>query len=355
MITRIIRMLRRTYPSRMRLIFLATAAALLFRSGPALASKSCVSVELFLYNLTGNQITASWIDQNGNKTSQAINGQNVVYLGQECINVSGEHPFQLGIQDLNDGWPDAEYTIDSENCLPENWQNAQSNFPSDCWDPNGQFQPPPLSYYISSDQHLISLSHTCLNGTTPSFSVDFNQYSGQRFSWPIALGTYEPTSGQGMSALPVLPGLSPSGVTPCVGSACVIPDHDNDYNFWPVTIYWYSPGSGNPGFTYNSDTTISLSDSATGLNVPSRLSNYEEAYADDVYLPPSSTSSQTFPAPCWPTFDSSGSLTSCSPTTTNVPAFVANPNAKSGLAQTVLKFAPGLVSPILNLIIRGIF
>jgi len=158
-----------------------------------------------------------------------------------------------------------------------------------------------------------------------------------------------------MSALPILPGLSPSGVTPCVGSTCVIPNHDNDYNYWPVTIYWYSPGQGSPGFTYNSDTSFSLSGSYAGLNIPSHLSNYEEAYADDVYVPPNSSSIQNFPAPCWPTFDSSGSLVSCSATGATVPAYVANPNAKSGLPETVLKFAPGLVTVMLNAIVRGLF
>lgn len=51
------------------------------------------------------------------------------------------------------------------------------------------------------------------------------------FDWPIALGTFTPTSGEGMSALPVLPGVSPSGVTPCVGTACIVPDDGDDYKF----------------------------------------------------------------------------------------------------------------------------
>ena len=342
---------------------------------PARATaSSCVTLELFLYNLTDNQITANWVDESGNMVSLPVADQTVVYIGQPCINVSGGKGFALSIADPADGFIDAEYSINAEDCLAENWLAAQSAFPTECANPQfNEF----ISYYIDSDRQYVclqgpqgspaQLSPNAALGTTalhracdaygdPTFSVQFNDYSGDRFTWPIALGTFAPTAGQGLSAQPVLPGVSPSGVTPCVGSVCVVPDHDDDYNFWPVTIYWYATAGGVPGFTFNSQSSFQLGAGSGGLNIPSQLSNYLSTDADDVYVPPAASTVSNFPAPCWPTFDSNGNLMSCAPTATNVPAYVANPNAKSGLAQSILKISNDVVTGLVDIItIGGVF
>jgi hypothetical protein len=361
-----------TVPRRLALLALVLLAAALWWPARADAS-SCVTLELFLYNLTGNQITANWVDEAGNMVSLPVDGQSVVYIGQPCINVSGGKAFPLSIEDPADGFVNAEYTINAEDCLQENWLAALLDFPTDC---AGISIDNSISYYIDSDRQSVciqgpdgspahlspnaalgvtSLKDTC-PGSTPMFSVDFNDYNGDRFTWPIVLGTYAPTAGQGLSALPVLPGLSPSGVSPCVGSVCVVPDHDADYNFWPVTIYWYATAGGVPGFTFNGDTAFQLNGSYTGLNIPSHLSNFLSTDTTDVYVPPASTADADFPAPCWPTFDETGDLITCAPTSANVPAYVANPNAKSGLAQSILKITNDVVTSLVDIItIGGVF
>lgn len=241
-------------PRRLALLIpLLLAAALCWPAG--VGASSCVTLELFLYNLTGNQITANWVDEGGNMVSLRVDGQTVVYIGQPCINVSDGKGFPLSIADPADGFLNAQYTINAEDCLPENWLSAQSAFPTECSDyETNEF----VSYYIDSDRQYVciqgpqgspahlspnaalgttALHHSC-NGCDPLFSVEFNNYSGDRFTWPIALGTYAPTAGQGLSALPVLPGVSPSGVTPCVGSVCVVPDHDAWGYFVPRCGHW---------------------------------------------------------------------------------------------------------------------
>lgn len=359
---------------RTPLLLLATLAALVWPAGAA-AKSECVTLELFLYNLTANPITANWVDEGGNMVSQPVDGQTVVYLGQPCINVSGGKGFPLTIDDPADGFPDAEYSINAEDCLAENWLAALSSFPAKC---SGGLQTwvSEVSYYIDSDHQSVciqgpegspaqsspnaalgttSLGSTC-NGFAPAFTADFHDYDGSRFDWPIALGTFAPTAGQGLSALPVLPGLSPSGVTPCIGSVCVVPDRDDDFNFWPVTIYWYATAGGEPGFTFNGDSSFQLNGSYEGLNIPSHLSDYFASYSDDAYVPPASSTLAGFPAPCWPTFDSAGNLVSCAPTANNVPAYVANPNARSGLAQSILKISNDVVTGLVDLItIGGVF
>jgi hypothetical protein len=187
------------------------------------------------------------------------------------------------------------------------------------------------------------------------FKATFNKADGA-LSWPIALGTYTPTAVLPLSAPPVIPGLSPSGVTTCLGSACIIPNHDSDYNFWPVTIYWYGLPDAEPGFTYNGDTTFQLDGSYSGINIPSHLSNFPSPNSDDVYVPPASTGAQDLPAPCWPTFDQSGNLVNCAATQTNFPAYLPNPDAKSGLAKSILAITAHVVSAIANLVtIGGVF
>jgi hypothetical protein len=72
----------KSYPAAIVLL-----AALLL-SVQAHAAGSCVTVELFLYNLTSNPITVSWVDKDGNSDSESVNGQTAFYIGQECVNVS---------------------------------------------------------------------------------------------------------------------------------------------------------------------------------------------------------------------------------------------------------------------------
>ena len=367
-----IRSVPRRHATSVLLALLAIAA--LCRPPHAAASSSCVTLELFLYNLTGDQITANWVDESGNMVALPVGAQSVVYLGQPCINVSGGKAFPLSIEDPANGFVDAEYTINAENCLQENWLAAQSRVPLGC---SGTSYPDSLSYYIESKRQTVciqgpqgspdkqspnaavgitSVKSSC-PGWTPVFTVDFNDSGGDDpFDWPIALGTFTPTSGEGMSALPVLPGVSPSGVTPCVGTACIVPDDGDAYKFWPVTIFWYATPGGGAGFTFNGDSTFSLGGSYAGLNIPSQLSKFPAPEGDDIYLPPASTTIAGFPAPCWPTFEQNGALASCAPTANNVPAYVANPNAKSGLAQSILKISNDVVTALVDVItIGGVF
>src|SRR5512147_968999 len=108
-------------PPRLALLVSLLLAAVLWWPACAAAKSSCVTVELFLYNLTGNQITANWVDEEGNMVALPVEGQSVVYIGQPCINVSGEKAFPLSIEDPADGFLNAEYTINAEDCLAENW------------------------------------------------------------------------------------------------------------------------------------------------------------------------------------------------------------------------------------------
>lgn len=362
----------RFFPAPRLILLVPLLVAALTRAASVQASSECVTVELFLYNLTENQITANWIDDAGNAVSLPVGDQSVVYIGQPCINVSKGKPFSLSIEDPADGFLNAEYTLNAENCLAENWLDALLSFPTSC---DGNPEALPISYYINSDRQYVCLQGPDGNpdqsspnaalgvtqlhsacGDGPMFSVDFNPYSGDRFNWPIALGTYAPTSGDGLSALPTLPGISPSGVSTCIGSVCVVPDHDSDFSFWPVTIYWYAMPGGTPGFTFNGDTAFSLSGNYGGINVPSHLSNFYSTDASDVYVPPATAADAQFPAPCWPTFSESGELITCGATTTNVPAYVANPNARSGLAQTIIKISEETVTTLADLIrIAGVF
>jgi hypothetical protein len=186
------------------------------------------------------------------------------------------------------------------------------------------------------------------SGNTPEFSVVFKNDAS--FSFPIALGTYVPTAGPPASTLPVAPGLSPAGVTPCFGTNCIVPDHDTDFNYWPVTVYWMATSGGEGGFTYNSDTSFTLDGaSAGGFNQGSHLSNFADPGADDIYVPPSAVNIPNLPAPCWPTFDASGNLTSCAPTITSWPAYVAYPNYKpSGIVKALLKITDFTANVISN-------
>ncbi len=339
-------------------VLLVTLVCLLVGPPPALASK-CSSIQLFLYNLTSGGITVSWTDSGGSKISQGVGAQSILNIGPECINTSGGSPFDFAIS--GDGFPDAQYSLNMENCHQENWQAALANYPNFCWSP-ALFKPDALSYYIYKDNELL-----CLQGPDrgsdpnanlavtqaadpqcdleePQFSFAFSDPSAV-FSWNIALGTYEPTAGQGLSEQPTVPGLSPSGVTPCVGTACVVPNKDNDFNYWPVTIYW----TGTQNFTFNTDTNFAANSNPAGDNVPSHLTAYPYDMGDDFYTPPSLTNTPNFPAPCWPTFDENGALIDCSPTPTNAPAYVPNPNAKTG-KLSVLGISNAVVRVMVNVV-----
>jgi hypothetical protein len=359
-------MLNEAIPGKLMLSLLMVAVFSLANPAQARA-RSCSTVQLFLYNLTNNQITATWRDVNGNTTTQPVAGQNILYIGPECINVSGENPLQLSIADPSDFIPNASYTINEENCRPENWLNALSNYPNFCWAPGG-FKPDTLSYYIYKDNEYICLQgspspnaalgvnplSTGCNLEVPAFSYSFNNPNGP-FSWPIALGTYEPTAGQGLGQGPVFPGLSPSGVTPCIGTVCDTPNHDNDYNYWPVTIYWYPTSGGGGALTYNSSASFQLNNGYSGVNIPSHLSAYAYNFGDDSYVPPSVANIPNFPAPCWPTFDINGNLSSCSPSATNVPAYVADPNRKTG-TTSALKISNDVVRGMVDVVtLWGVF
>jgi hypothetical protein len=353
----------KSYPAAIVLL-----AALLL-SVQAHAAGSCVTVELFLYNLTSNPITVSWVDKDGNSDSESVNGQTAFYIGQECINVSKENAFQLKVSDPDSGLPNAEYTIDAEHCNPENWQNALNNYPLCDADGNS----PLLSYNIYKDDEFICLQGPASNPLSPNespnsavgvtsvsascptsgvlspmFSTTFNSGTGP-FTWPLALGTYAPTAGP-VSAV-TLPGLSPAGVTVCLGTNCVIPNHDNDYNYWPVTIYWYGSGE----FHYNDASQFQPATTyANNFNIPSHLSSYGYEGVDDVYVPPGTADIQLngsqFPAPCWPTFDATtGDLSSCAPNFSledGTPAYLANPNASSGTAKKALTITKDVVKGV---------
>jgi hypothetical protein len=364
----------RTALVRLTLIATLGLSCLATESGTARASNSCATVEVFLYNLSSNQIAATWVDVNGNHTQATVAGTNAVYLGQQCINVSGEAPFQLSIQDPADGFSLAEYSLDAESCAPENWLHALSNFPDDCWALSATGIPLPgtFSYHILSDRQnvclkgplsdpalgpnpavgIASLSFSCPG---PTFSAQFKNPAGP-FSWPIAVGTYTPTAGP-LPAQPVYPGISPSGVTACLGSSCIIPNNNTDFNFWPVTIYWDPTAGGGAGLTYNSNPNFALYGTYDGFNIGSHLSSYLDAGGDDIYVPPTASAIQNLPAPCWPTFDTSGNLSSCSPSLANAPAYVANPNYKpSGIVKTAIKITAETVTAIGNIItIWGVF
>jgi len=136
------------------------------------------------------------------------------------------------------------------------------------------------------------------------------------------LGSYAATAGPAVTSQ-AFSGLSPSEVTPCIGSECTVPSNATN---WPLTIYYYgtssSSGGFNPGFQYNSTITPSTgqglvfwtSDATVNpwgqeaINVPSHLSNYGDAGSEDTYIPIANGVSNisSIPMPCWPTFTTSG-------------------------------------------------
>ena len=194
----------------------------------------------------------------------------------------------------------------------------------------------------------------------PTMNVPDNAF-GSNAQYYIALGSYAPNAGPAITSQAFV-GLSPTAVSPCIGSMCNIP---NDVENWPLTIYYYgttgsNPGSFFPGFQYNSTTTPSSSDplilwnsepsvNAWGqgaINVPSYLSNYGNAGSEDTYIPIANSfpNMANVPMPCWPTFSTSDqAVCNGEPLFTETQP-IEQPSAKSLSAiETGVNFAASLI------------
>jgi len=328
-----------------------------------------------LYNLSNDQITVTWpqystTDPNSeiDVYQESVAGQQMLFLGQSLIPIESTQessgPFLVSIQDSVTG-VNLEFSVSATGCQYEPFTWALSNYLAFCHtssSPDGSLMGGTtlLSYYINTDEMLacikgnpssgldngLNYSVGVTNTDSPPSSQAFcyqpnsgNNYVpkylptmddsanafGDNAQYYIALGSYAPTAGPAVSSQ-AFSGLSPAGVTPCVGSECTIPDNATN---WPLTIYYYgtSTGSGGflPGFQFNSTSTPSsgqglllwTSDASVNpwgqgaINVPSYLNNYGNAGSEDTYVPIANNfpDISNVPMPCWPTFNTSGTAT----------------------------------------------
>jgi hypothetical protein len=325
-----------------------------------------------LYNMTNDQVTVTWPQYSTSNPNspvdeyeESVSASEVLFLGQAQIprNSSEEQSsFLIGIVDSASGL-NLQFSISANNCQYDAYTWALSNFLAFCNNERTQDGSlmdgeQLLSYDINGSQMQVCLKGNpasginnsvnynvgITNNSPPSIGGDqaycYQPDSGENNWLPIwfptvdstsnafganaqyyiALGSYAPSAGPPVNSL-AFSGLSPTGVSPCIGSMCNIP---SDTPNWPVTIYYYGvqgsqQGSLFPGFQYNGTSTpgsgqgLIVNDNQTtawgqgAINVPSYLSNYGDAGSEDIYVTPASTfpDIQNLPMPCWPTVNES--------------------------------------------------
>jgi hypothetical protein len=351
--------------ARLMACFALCAGALMAAETPAGAYQT---LGVALYNLTNDQITVTWPNYDTSNPNSGINpyqqsvaASQMLFLGQALIPTSESDQnasFLISIVDATSG-VNLDFSVSAYDCQYDAYAWALSNYLAFCH--NGKTQDASLMDNTSLLSYDVNGSNmrVCLKGNPESGinnSVNYNvgitdsgspsssaaycyepssgnyvptwfptmdsssTAFGMNAQYYIALGSYAPTAGPAVTTQ-AFSGLSPAGVSPCIGSMCNIP---NDTPNWPLTIYYYgvagsSTGSFFPGFQYNSSATPSSSSglilwssdpsvNAWGqgaINVPSYLSNYGNAGAEDTYRPIANgfPDISSIPMPCWPTFN----------------------------------------------------
>ena len=327
------------------------------------------TLQIALYNVTNDQITVTWPAYNTSDPNseidpfeQAVTGSQMLFLGQALIPTESSDEnssFLVGIQDATSG-VNLEFSISATACQYDGYTWALSNYLAFCDSGSSQNSSlmdgtNQLSYDVNADNMQVCLKgnpSTGINNSVnynvgitqtdppsssqakcyepsgswvpewfPTMNVPDNAF-GSNAQYYIALGSYAPNAGPAITSQAFV-GLSPTAVSPCIGSMCNIP---NDVENWPLTIYYYgttgsNPGSFFPGFQYNSTATPSSSDPLIlwnsepsvnpwgqgAINVPSNLSNYGNAGSEDTYIPIANSfpNMANIPMPCWPTFSTS--------------------------------------------------
>lgn len=364
------------------------------------AATSCVAeasgtAQVIVYNLSNTTITVNWNNTTGGAMSGAASAGQFLALGQ--ITIPNENNIQ--ITPNSSGYSNASLTLTTEGCVFEPWTQALSDYyfnpdadGSSSGDANKYISK--YAYYRQSlgsssapDTTWLCLQNTAGTGVNYSVSMDMStwtesDYSGgsqpifggnfqstsQPFSANIAMGAYAPTSfnynnaaapafyNVGGTAAAAGMTLSPTGLTPCIGSICAVPYDGTNFENWPVTIYYYSSSEGDPELKYasassSSNTAFSFSTYdcsisnpvCSGINVPSYLTNMGIQGADDVYvsgwalqqtIPSSAGQQYGFPLPCWPLYDQSTSTLSCG----GAPEYLSN-NTQQIQANTTGKIS----------------
>jgi hypothetical protein len=345
------------------LVALTVLGAILLRGSEGYAYQT---LQIALYNVTSDQLTVTWPAYNTSDPNseidpfeQTVTGSQMLFLGQALIPTESSDEnssFLVNIQDATNG-VNLEFSISATSCQYDAYTWALSNYLAFCHTGTSQDSSlmdgtNQLSYDVNADNMQVCLKGNPATGINnsvnynvgitqtdppsssqakcyepsgswvpewfPTMNVPDNAF-GANAQYYIALGSYAPNAGPPITSQ-AFSGLSPTGVSPCIGSMCNIP---NNVENWPITIYYYgttgsSPGSFFPGFQYNSSDTPSSgaplilwnsdpSVTAWGqgaINVPSHLSNYGNAGSEDSYIPiaDSFPSVATMPMPCWPTF-----------------------------------------------------
>ena len=328
------------------------------------------TLQVAFYNVTSDQVTVTWPSYNTSTPNseidpleQVVTGSQMLFLGQALIPTSDSDEnssFIVSVQDSTTG-VNLDFSISGNNCQYDAYTWALSNFPAFCHTSSSQDGSLMdgtnlLSYDVNADNMRVCLKGNPATGINnsvnynvgitdssppsssqafcydppapgswvpkwiPTMDVTDNAF-GENAQYYIALGSYAPSAGPPLTSQ-AFAGLSPTGVSPCIGSMCNIP---NNVTNWPLTIYYYGvsgsePGSFFPGFQYNSSDTPSTnaglvlwnSDPSVNewgqgaINTPSFLSNYGNAGSEDTYIPIANSVpniATDIPMPCWPTFN----------------------------------------------------
>jgi hypothetical protein len=394
--------------SKIRVSIASVLVACAMVIGNAARSYAYQTLQVALFNVTNDQISVTWPAYNTSDPNseidpfeQAITGSQMLFLGQALIPTSSseeDSSFIVGIQDATNG-VNLEFSISATSCQYDAYAWALSNYLEFCHtssEQDGSLMDGTnlLSYDINSDNMQVCLKGNPTTGINnslnynvgitqtdppssseakcyepagswvpeyfPTLNVPDNAF-GSNAQYYIALGSYAPNAGPAITSQ-AFAGLSPSGVSPCIGSMCNIP---NNVENWPLTIYYYgvsgtSPGSFFPGFQYNSTATPSSSDGLIlwnseasvnpwgqgAINVPSYLSNYGNAGSEDIYTPIANSfpNIANMPMPCWPTFNTSDQAACNGEPLYTETQPIQQPAAKSSTGfESAVNFAASLV------------
>lgn len=402
------------------------AAAVTFGAlalNPVLAATN-VPIQVFLVNLSPSPINSvNWTDASGNSiTSGTVASGGIIALGAMSVPDTATGSIGISQTGANGNPINTSFTL-SNNCGFETWQVGlalQQTNPSAQNNASGVFSYTSLlskngsdGWWVTSPKNVYSV---CLsnnnqfalgsnNGYPGMFSGCAGTYNPDNLcNWPeyaagfanfpstysspyqaVVLGSYVPTGKNwNTSAAPAFynlgatssaPGLtlSPTGLTTYIGTSVVVPYNGNDFNYWPVTIYYNVNSNGNPQIPLvqptqtwcpegNCSYALQLAEMyppAAGsevapsgaVNAPAYFTNFQNSGTESAYMPPNA-GNYGFPMPCWPLFNASNTFVGCN----GAPQYVSNGSTGTAAANSILSDTKNSVETVYYLIdIAGVF